>query len=55
MRDWRSCAVRLADQLHASGDLLTPAWHAAIAETPRHVLVPTVYESQERRRLLLRS
>lgn len=44
MGDWRSYAVRLADQLHASGDLRTPAWHAAIAETPRHVLVPTVYE-----------
>jgi protein-L-isoaspartate(D-aspartate) O-methyltransferase len=47
MSDWRSYAVRLADQLHASGDLRTPAWHTAIAETPRHVLVPTVYEPQE--------
>jgi protein-L-isoaspartate(D-aspartate) O-methyltransferase len=48
MSDWRSYAVRLADQLHASGDLRTPAWHAAIADTPRHVLVPTVYEPRER-------
>jgi protein-L-isoaspartate(D-aspartate) O-methyltransferase len=47
MSDWRHYAVRLADQLHARGDLRTPAWHAAIAETPRHVLVPTVYEPQE--------
>jgi protein-L-isoaspartate(D-aspartate) O-methyltransferase len=47
MSDWRPYAVRLADQLHISGDLRTPAWHAAIAETPRHVLVPTVYEPQE--------
>jgi protein-L-isoaspartate(D-aspartate) O-methyltransferase len=47
MSDWRFYALRLADQLHASGDLRTPAWHAAIAETPRHILVPTVYEPQE--------
>jgi protein-L-isoaspartate(D-aspartate) O-methyltransferase len=47
MSDWRPYAVRLADQLHASGDLRTPEWHAAIAETPRHVLVPTVYEPQQ--------
>lgn len=47
MSDWRSYALRLADQLRASGDLRTPAWHAAIAETPRHVLVPTVYEPPE--------
>jgi protein-L-isoaspartate O-methyltransferase len=47
MSDWRSHALRLADQLQASGDLRTPAWHAAIAETPRHVLVPIVYEPQQ--------
>ncbi len=47
MSDWRPYAVRLADQLHASGDLQTPAWHAAIADTPRHVLVPTVYQPQQ--------
>jgi protein-L-isoaspartate O-methyltransferase len=47
MSDWRSHALRLADQLQASGDLRTPAWHAAITETPRHVLVPTVYEPQQ--------
>jgi protein-L-isoaspartate O-methyltransferase len=47
MSEWRSYAVRLADQLHASGDLRSPAWHAAIAETPRHVLVPTVCEPPE--------
>jgi len=47
MSEWRSYAVRLADQLRAQADLKTPAWHAAIAETPRHVLVPTVYQPPE--------
>ncbi len=47
MSDWSSYALRLADQLQVSGDLETPAWHAAVAETPRHVLVPTVYEPPE--------
>lgn len=47
MSAWRPYALRLADQLQASGDLRTPAWHAAIAQTPRHVLVPTVYEPQQ--------
>jgi hypothetical protein len=31
----------------ASGDLQTPAGHAAIADTARHVLIPTVYEPQK--------
>jgi protein-L-isoaspartate O-methyltransferase len=39
--------LRLANQLQDSGDLRSPAWHAAIAETPRHVLVPTVYQPQQ--------
>jgi protein-L-isoaspartate O-methyltransferase len=47
MSDWRSHALRLANQLQDSGDLRSPAWHAAIAETPRHVLVPTVYQPQQ--------
>lgn len=47
MSDWKPYAMHLADQLRASGDLRTPAWHAAIAETPRHVLVPTVYQPPE--------
>jgi protein-L-isoaspartate(D-aspartate) O-methyltransferase len=47
MSDWRPYAFRLADQLQASGDLKTSAWYAAIADTPRHVLVPTVYEPQQ--------
>lgn len=47
MSDWRPYALRLADQLRASGDLQTPAWHAAIADTARHVLVPTVYEPHQ--------
>lgn len=47
MTDWESCAAKLADELRDSGDLRTPAWHTAIAETPRHILVPTVYKSPE--------
>lgn len=46
MTDWRPYAVRLANRLQASGDLRTPAWHTAIAETPRHILVPTFYAPQ---------
>lgn len=44
MSNWRTYARQLADQLRASGDLQSPAWYAAVAETPRHVLVPTVYQ-----------
>jgi protein-L-isoaspartate O-methyltransferase len=47
MSDWRPYAARLADQLHASGDLRTTAWYTAIAEVPRHVLVPTAYHPQQ--------
>lgn len=47
MSDWEPYARQLADQLHASGDLQSPAWYAAVAETPRHVLVPTVYQPPE--------
>jgi protein-L-isoaspartate O-methyltransferase len=47
MSDWRSHALRLAHQLQDSGDLRSPAWHAAIAETSHHVLVPTVYQPQQ--------
>jgi protein-L-isoaspartate(D-aspartate) O-methyltransferase len=47
MNDWRPFAARLADQLHATGDLRTTAWHKAIAEVPRHVLVPTAYQTQQ--------
>lgn len=32
--------------LTGSGDLHDPAWAAAIAATPRHLLVPTAYQQQ---------
>lgn len=41
---WREYARELADLLRERGDLTAPAWHAAITETPRHVLVPQVWE-----------
>ncbi|MER7014577.1 methyltransferase domain-containing protein [Saccharopolyspora sp. NPDC000359] len=40
---WQPRAQALADELEARGDLRDPAWKAAIAATPRHVLVPEVY------------
>lgn len=40
---WRTHAAQLADRLQANGDLTTAAWRAAVAGTPRHVLVPTTY------------
>lgn len=41
---WESRAQALADELEARGDLTDPAWKAAIAATPRHVLVPEAHE-----------
>ncbi|MEV5537472.1 methyltransferase domain-containing protein [Saccharopolyspora shandongensis] len=41
---WEPRAQALADELEARGDLTDPAWKAAVAETPRHVLVPEVYQ-----------
>lgn len=43
-RAWTQLARKLADELTASGDLRDPAWHAAVATTPRHVLAPAVYD-----------
>jgi protein-L-isoaspartate O-methyltransferase len=34
---------RLADQLVADGAVVSPAWHSAFAEVPRHVFVPVFY------------
>jgi protein-L-isoaspartate O-methyltransferase len=41
---WAARAVALAEGLRDSGDLTDPAWAAAVAETPRHVLVPKAYQ-----------
>ncbi len=40
---WRGHARHLAEQLVATGDIHDPRWAAAIAETPRHHLVPISY------------
>lgn len=37
----------LADLLRDRGDIRSPAWHAAVAATPRHVFVPRVYDQDE--------
>lgn len=42
--DWVSRARRLADLLRDRGDIRTPGWHEAVAEVPRHLFVPRVYE-----------
>ncbi|WP_236795165.1 methyltransferase domain-containing protein [Amycolatopsis sp. GM8] len=42
--DWTSRARGLADLLRDHGDIRSPRWHAAVAEVPRHVFVPCVYE-----------
>ncbi|MFD6072824.1 methyltransferase domain-containing protein [Amycolatopsis lurida] len=42
--DWTTHARGLADLMRERGDITTPAWHAAVADVPRHVFVPHVYE-----------
>ena len=42
--DWKARAAALAEDLARAGDLRDPAWAAAVAATPRHLLVPTAYE-----------
>lgn len=42
--EWRPRARRLAQLLSDQGDLHDPAWAEAIADIPRHVFVPEVYE-----------
>jgi protein-L-isoaspartate O-methyltransferase len=44
MSDWRARARALADELTAKGTLSSPAWQRAVAEVPRHKLVPSYYE-----------
>lgn len=43
---WREHARRLADTLAEKGDLRSPAWWAAVAAVPRHLLVPYAYEQK---------
>lgn len=42
--DWTAHARRLADSLRDRGDLRSTRWYRAVAEVPRHLLVPTAYE-----------
>lgn len=44
--DWRPLALRLAEQLAASGVLGDPGWRAAFESVPRHVFVPCFYTQQ---------
>ncbi|MGH3932428.1 MAG: methyltransferase domain-containing protein [Pseudonocardiaceae bacterium] len=44
--DWAVHAAGLVAALTDSGDLHDPAWAAALAATPRHLLVPTAYHQQ---------
>lgn len=44
--DWAGYAATLAATLIDSGDLHDPAWVAAIAATPRHLLVPAAFQQQ---------
>lgn len=44
--EWRDRARKLAATLDAEGVLHTPAWRAAVEETPRHVFVPRYYEQR---------
>lgn len=47
MSDWKARAQGLADELTAKGALRSPAWQRAVAEVPRHELVPSYYEYTE--------
>jgi protein-L-isoaspartate O-methyltransferase len=44
--EWAGYAAGLVAALTNSGDLHDPAWVAAIAAIPRHLLVPTTYQQQ---------
>jgi len=44
--EWVGHAAGLVAALTDSGDLHDPAWAAASAATPRHLLVPTAYQQQ---------
>ena len=43
MTDWQTRAQHLADELSAAGKLSSPPWQQAVAQVPRHELVPTYY------------
>lgn len=42
-REAEKLRTQLADQLFADGAVVSPAWHTAFAEVPRHVFVPVFY------------
>ena len=44
--EWPERAAALAATLTESGDLCDPAWAAAVAAIPRHLLVPIAYQQQ---------
>lgn len=44
--DWPGYAAGLAAALTDSDDLHDPAWAAAVAATPRHLLVPNAYQQR---------
>jgi protein-L-isoaspartate(D-aspartate) O-methyltransferase len=43
---WQPHAARLAEHLVGAGDIHDPAWARAVAETPRHLLVPISYRQR---------
>jgi protein-L-isoaspartate(D-aspartate) O-methyltransferase len=45
--EWTRRAHHLADTLARRGDLHGEAWFAAVAETPRHLLVPSVHKQDD--------
>ena len=47
MTDWQARAQHLADELTAAGKLRSPRWQQAIAQVPRHKLVPSYYTYTE--------
>ncbi|OXM69616.1 methyltransferase domain-containing protein [Amycolatopsis vastitatis] len=42
--DWTKYARGLADLMQERGDIVSPAWHAAVAGVPRHTFVQRAYE-----------
>ncbi|MDQ3579835.1 MAG: methyltransferase domain-containing protein [Actinomycetota bacterium] len=44
MTDWQLRAQHLVDELTAAGKLWSPQWRQAVAQVPRHELLPAYYE-----------
>lgn len=47
MTDWSRRARRLADELRREGELESAQWADAVANVPRHTLVPCYYEQND--------